>query len=163
MSEKLSAFMDNELSELEERRLLKELEGDENLRATWERYHVIRAALRKDVTRTAPPGLVDAVARAIKDEPARQSRFAMTLGKAVGGLAIAASVTAIAIFTFPTSNEEVAVAPMPVPAATTVAERGAPASNPLNPYLVEHSKVAPSAGMGNMAPYVRTVNHENQQ
>jgi hypothetical protein len=35
-------------------------------------------------------------------------------------------------------------------------------SSPLNAYLVEHGEVTPSAGMGNMLPYVRTVNHENK-
>jgi sigma-E factor negative regulatory protein RseA len=167
MSEKLSALMDNELSELEERRLLKELEGNAELRATWERYHVIRAAMRKDTGNAAPAGLVDAVARAIDGEPARRPRFAVTLGKAVGGLAVAATVTAIAILNFPSPlapNDE-ALAKVPVPAATTVAERSnvpGSSASPLSTYLAEHAKVAPSADMGNMSPYVRTVN-DNQK
>jgi hypothetical protein len=88
----------------------------------------------------------------------------VTLGKAVAGLAIAASVTAVAIFNFPSpSNEAASVARTASSNIVTVAEPRTPTVNPLNTYLAEHAKIAPSAGMGNMAPYVRTVNHDNQQ
>ena len=47
MNEKLSAFMDNELDELETRRLLATLAEDEALRAAWGRYHLAGAVLRR--------------------------------------------------------------------------------------------------------------------
>jgi len=48
MKEKLSALVDNELDELETRRLLTALAADEALRATWGRYHLIGAMLRRE-------------------------------------------------------------------------------------------------------------------
>ena len=171
MSEKLSALMDNELSELEERRLLKELESDQGLRVTWERYHVIRAALRKEDLDRAPAGVADAVARAISAEPDRRRSFTATFGKLMGGLAIAASVAVVAILNVPSpltpSKDAPAVAQSTTPAtlaAQTQPSSPAPATNsPLNSYLVEHGEVTPSAGMGNMLPYVRTVNHDKNK
>jgi len=168
MSEKLSALMDNELSELEQRRLLEELKGDANQRATWERYHVIRGALRKEDLYRAPASIADAVARAIESEPARRRSFTANLTKIAGGFAIAASVAVVAIVSvqspFGPSKDTSPVAQTAPAAATLVAQPGprAPApANPLNRYLVEHGEISPSAGMGNMVPYVRTVNHDN--
>ncbi|HKQ30316.1 MAG TPA: sigma-E factor negative regulatory protein [Burkholderiales bacterium] len=166
MSEKLSALMDNELSELDERRLLKELEGDAELRATWDRYHVMRAALRKEDLSRAPVGVADAVARALGAEPERRRSFTKGLGKWAGGFAIAASVATVAVLSVqsllaPKDADSIA---QTTPAVSTVAAKSegtAPVANsPLNTYLVEHGEVTPSAGMGNMLPYVRTVNHE---
>jgi sigma-E factor negative regulatory protein RseA len=168
MSEKLSALMDNELSELEERRLLKELESDASLRATWERYHLIRAAMRKEDLDRAPAGVVDAVARAVGAEPDRRRSFATAAGKWIGGLAIAASVAVIAILSVPSPFAPTKDAPavaQSTPSVTPVAQTqpDASANSPLNSYLVEHGEVTPSARIGNMLPYVRTVNHEKNK
>ena len=170
MSEKLSALMDNELSELEQRRLLKELEGDANLCATWERYHVVRAALRKEDLSRSPAGVADAVARAIAAEPNHRRLSSITFGKVIGGLAIAASVAVVAVLNvspLTPSKDASPVAQSVTPPATLAAQQTAPgtpaADSPLNSYLVEHGEVTPSAGMGNMLPYVRTVNHDKNK
>src|SRR5438552_3599516 len=121
MSEKLSALMDNELSELEERRLLKDLEQDANLRATWERYHVIRAALRKEDLYQAPAGIADAVARAIGAEPVRHRSYGVAVGKWLGGVAIAATVATVAVLSVqsPTApNKEINATATSLPATT---------------------------------------------
>lgn len=165
MNEKLSAFLDNQLSELEERRLLVELGRDPSLRDTWGRYHLIRAALRRELDHAGPLSVADAVAGALDGEPDHQRRRFYTIGKAVGGFAIAASVATFAILNMPTSR----VAPSNGPAAA-VAQNSATATTPaaasaasqsLNAYLLEHSEFAQTPGMGNVLPYVRTVNHEN--
>jgi sigma-E factor negative regulatory protein RseA len=167
MNEKLSAFVDNELSEIEERRVFAEINGDPGLRATWGRYHLIRAALRKELDHVAPAGLCGTVARAIAAEPVQRYALARRLGKVVGGLAIAATVATVAILNFPTpltpSRDTAPVAsnrPATAVAARTEARPSA-ATHPLNAYLVEHNEFAPTAGMGNMLPYVRSVKHDN--
>src|SRR6266566_3181149 len=99
MNEKLSAFVDNELTQFEERHLLTELRSDEPLRATWGRYHVIRAALRNELAGMVYSRVPESVAGTILHEPLRRDRraLALTLSKAIGGIAIAASVAAFAI------------------------------------------------------------------
>ncbi len=49
MKESLSAMMDAQLSESEQVHLLTELSRDPELRKTWERYHLIRAVLNKEL------------------------------------------------------------------------------------------------------------------
>ena len=176
MNEKLSAFVDNQLSELEERRLLAELERSDDLRARWGRYHMIRAALRREVEQFAPLNLRVAIAAALTAEAnpndrrkGDRRRFAFNVGKTVGGLAIAATVATIAILNLPaTVTPEAAPATVAQTDATPAASATAPmlpaqAPHPLNAYLREHNEFAPTAGMGNMLPYVRTVNDDDNQ
>lgn len=172
MNEKLSAFVDNELSELEQRRLLVELDRDPVLRAAWERYHLIGAALRRDLEHLAPADLSARVADAIAGEAGHRPRraLAVTLGRAFGGLAIAAAVATVAVLNFPLpfvpSKEAGSVATRVDASAPAVVARGkssSAATNPLNAYLVEHNEFAPTAGMGNMLPYVRTVKHDENR
>ena len=46
INESLSALMDGEADELEVRRLLNQLEQDDELRATWHRYQLLGAVMR---------------------------------------------------------------------------------------------------------------------
>jgi len=86
------------------------------------------------------------------------------LFKPVAGLAVAASVAIVAVFSLQTVREETAAdAPVvaSVPAAEDFlrAEVQAPASAPrsLDAYLVQHNEYAVNRGM---LPYVRLVGHE---
>lgn len=49
LAESLSSLMDNEASELELQRVLKASESDSEVKATWSRYQVARAALHRDL------------------------------------------------------------------------------------------------------------------
>lgn len=49
LAESLSALMDNEASELELQRVLKASDADSEVKATWSRYQVARAALHRDL------------------------------------------------------------------------------------------------------------------
>jgi len=171
MNEKLSAFVDNQLSELEERRLLEELDRSDDLRSRWGRYHVIRAALRRELDQVVPLNVRAAITAAvamdagITDRRQRERRrFAFNIGKAVGGLAIAATVATIAILNLPTpitpETQAPAIAKTSTPPAPGAPVLAAQPSHPLNAYLREHNEFAQTAGVGNMLPYVRTVNHE---
>lgn len=182
MKEKLSALIDAELDELTERRVLNALRDDVELRRTWERYHVIRAAVTRQLgTLLAPDfaGRVRARLEADGDETGRRLR----LWPLAGGFAAAALVAGAAFLGAQMLHAPgsplapVAVAPSasepasaPVTVATTVAagpelaaaaEAPAPAApgGRLNAYLVGHNEFMPTAGMGSMLPYVRVVTH----
>lgn len=170
MRELLSGLVDDELSELEERRVHKALGNDPSLRATWERYHVIRAALRNELDVPAGAGLPERVSAALAAEPAAAVRW-RPAARTIGGLAVAASVAALTIVGIQTYR-----APQPG-AAVVAAKPAAPAERTthvsatrwstkeparermLNSYLVEHQE-ASSGGVGGALPYVRIVGYD---
>lgn len=99
VQESLSALMDNEASELELHRTLREVTTNESLRKTWYRYHLIGSAIRREL----PADFVDAsaelrasISAALVGEPVprRQRQWHQALGR----VAIAASVAVVAIF-----------------------------------------------------------------
>lgn len=99
MRETLSALMDDEASELELHRVMRETSSDESLLATWSRYQLATSAMRKEL----PVDFVDssaelraAISMALVNEPLPQRRGQW--GQAVGRVAIAASVAVLAIF-----------------------------------------------------------------
>ena len=168
MKEKLSAFMDNELSELEMRRLLTALAADEALRATWGRYHLIGATLRRESI--TPVEIAARVTARLDESPP----VARPLARIAGQLALAASVAAVALVgaQWWFGNH---------PSPTTVAQNAAPpveylrtngtrwntrqpgAENTLNAFLVEHNEFAPTSGVGGMFPYVRVVGYSARE
>ncbi len=174
MKEELSALVDNELSELEERRVLKTLAADTGLRDTWGRYHLIRAALRRELDITSASGLAARVtAHLTALSPARAVFVWRPVAKVAGSLAIAATVAAVTLV-------GVQLLHRPDGAGSAVVATSAPAATPvrvgatrwdtnqpelertLNVYLVEHNEFA-STGVGGMLPYVRVVGYDNDR
>lgn len=99
MRETLSALMDDEASELELHRAMREAGEDESFNATWSRYHLAASAMRKEL----PLDFVDssaelraAINMALISEPVpqRTPQWPQSLGR----VAIAASVAVMAIF-----------------------------------------------------------------
>ena len=68
--EKLSALMDGETLDTE---LLKELSRNPEMQETWERYHLVRDALRGDTADVIHFDISARVMAAIADEPVRQA------------------------------------------------------------------------------------------
>ncbi len=68
LAESLSALMDGQVSELELQRMLKTTSEDADLRARWNRYHVVHAALKKDLTCLAPADFASRISAAIDAE-----------------------------------------------------------------------------------------------
>ena len=89
LQESLSAVMDNEADELELRRVLAASEDGE-LRGTWSRYQVARAAMHRELL-VPQLDIASAVSAALVDEavPARKT----PIWRSVGRVAVAASVT----------------------------------------------------------------------
>lgn len=98
MRESLSALMDDEASDLELHRLLRESENNNELKAAWSRYQVASAALKNELP---PDGLLDisgAVRARLEGEPVIHRQDASRWWAPVGRFAIAASVaTAVVI------------------------------------------------------------------
>jgi len=180
MKEQLSAFIDSEASEIEERRVLKVLASDRALRDTWERYQVMRAAIRRELDGVFLPGLADRLAPKIQNIPPAHAPSLMrqitptNAVRAVGATAIAASVAVFAIIGLQTLNQptEGTAAQLAanktssgeyIRAATTRWDTNQPElEDALNVYLVEHNEFAPT-GMNSMLPYVRVVIYDSNQ
>jgi sigma-E factor negative regulatory protein RseA len=180
MKEQLSAFMDSEANGLEERRVLKTLETDLGLRATWERYQLIRAAIRRELSGALVPGLATRVARQIQDTPAAPAPSLLrrvspeNAIRTMGIGAIAAAVAVFAIVGLQTLNQPASAPSTQVATGKTsqsdyirVGATGWSTNQPelesaLNVYLVEHNEFAPT-GMNSMLPYVRVVVYDSNQ
>lgn len=176
MKEKLSALVDSELDELNERRVMAALGQDAGLRSTWQRYHLTRAALRGELDEFAGLDVAGHVTARIAAEPADAAGMRRrNTARLAGTLAMAASVAVIAIaavqwFNRPDSSPApllatVQTAPEKIAGIDAARREASPADaerdNALNAFLVEHNEFASSNGLGGMMPYVRVVGYEN--
>lgn len=182
--EDLSALMDGELAAEPTRFLLRRLDHDPELGATWSRWHLIRACLASDASRMSTPRLdndfATRVATALQTEAgprhARQPHWA----RYVGGGAIAAGV-AVAALMLNTPNPRVG-APAPVaqsgPAssaavATSLAEAAPAGNQPTPSWLLSRQPTVLSAqpasanvvyGTGLMQPdYLRRATYARDE
>lgn len=136
MKEKISSLVDTELSRVDREQVLKAVSADPEARSTWERYHLIGAAMRQEIAWTLSPGFAERVAEVIKHEPEgpRRPRWVPRPGWVHGRsgwaarMAIAASVAGAVLFGI-RANEVVpspAGAPLRVATATRAAAEGQP-------------------------------------
>jgi sigma-E factor negative regulatory protein RseA len=96
---RVSAFADGECSETESRAALASLNNAET-RATWSRYQLIGDAMRGDMPRFIDGGFAGRVQQALALEPAILAPVARQPAwlRPVAGVAIAATVAAVAVF-----------------------------------------------------------------
>lgn len=104
LREQISALCDHELPEGEHELLLRRFAVEKSLRQHWERYHLIGAALRKDLPDVDTRGLADRVMVVIAAEQvsvsapaATKSDWTRQLLRGTASVAIAASVAVVAI------------------------------------------------------------------
>lgn len=164
MKEKLSALMDAELSELEERRVLDALAQNSGLRATWERYHLMRAAICRQLDIAAPAGLADRIYARLQDAGANTARHRYY--GLVGGFAAAAAIAAVTIFglqVLQSPSSPTVPPPLAANSQPLVASSTQPQNEPLNGYLVGHNEFMPIAGMSGMLPYARMVTYDRDK
>lgn len=170
----LSALADGELRGEELQRGLDALRNDPELRASWQSYHLIRDSVSSNLNHQVEPQLHLRVAAALESEPTilapqRQQRPWL---KQVAGLAIAASVTGVAIIGIQSING-VGSEPGAIPVASKqeylrleptqlaqAREKATQNSDALNPYLVNHNEFSSNSGIQGMLPYVRIVGHK---
>jgi len=174
MSEKLSALIDGELSEHEQRQLLRDMMREGSLRQTWDRYHVIRAALRRDGQEVVATAVAPRVLAALAGEqPDSATGVPSRMLRLAGTVAIAATVAAVTlvgvqhVFGPGPETPLLAQAPgaKPAQAIHTVRwEKQKPETERvLNAYLVEHNEYTPANGVSSMlGPNVRVVAYDSK-
>lgn len=167
-NEQISALVDGELRKGEMRALLERMSPGE--RERWERYHLISDVLRREVSPPLNHRLAARVSDRIAGEPSHRVTPIRTLRPSRGawrqaaGFAVAASVTAIAIFSVQSINDTETGAAVSVQAGAETAPSGPAVASAgklpdLDTYVVEHNEYAASSGMQGVLPYVRLVGH----
>jgi sigma-E factor negative regulatory protein RseA len=172
--EQLSALVDDELAEPEQALLAGRIARDADLHQRLLRYQLISDALRNQLPERIDPAFSSRVQAAVRNEalvpPAAGAGRLAAMLKPVAGLAVAASVATVAVFSLQTVREDepsvAAVASAPAPADYIRSrDTATPDSRPqveknLDIYLVNHNEYAVNRGMQGMLPYVRIVSHE---
>ena len=165
--ERLSALVDDEVTAFESRRLCGELVRNADDRGRWERYHLIGAALRGEVSPGYRPDFADGVMKAIAEEaPVIAPRHGI---RRMAGIAAAASIAVVGFVAVQTMMQEepatttpviatIEQAPRPVsPIQLASEEIAAPVAGELDAYLVNHAEYAARPGM---VSYARVVSYE---
>jgi len=168
MKENISALLDGEGTDLESERALRALGADAALRATWERYLLASAAIRRELDVVVSPGLAGRIHECLRHETqieATRRFFTPRLLKFSAGLAIAASVATVSLLNLPplVSPSAVPIARQDTGKSTVADARQTPPEqrSALNPYLVQHGEFTPAAGMNGMLSYVRVVGRDS--
>lgn len=184
MREKLSSLVDAEINGAERQSVYQALAHDRDLRQAWERYHVIRSAMRNEPALALPSDFADRIAAKIQTAPATVVSFPRSLlnrrhvARGAAGLAVAASVAALSIIglrwlepgiqTPPVATAKVDAPPAAV-ATAQAPRRGIhwdtprpELENDLNAFLVQHSEFTPTSGMGVMS-YVRIAGYDSNR
>ena len=173
----ISALVDDEARQDELDTILSQLEDDDELKSSWQRYNLISDALHNNLTSSIDSEFHKRVSAALDDEPTilaprklQKSSRNMPWLKQAAGLGIAASVTAIAIFSVqnleqesgqqatvasaPSANEYVRIAQEPEKREN---------NDELDAYLVNHNELSSTSGIRGTLPYARIVSHEVAQ
>lgn len=166
MKELISALVDGEASELESERTLRALRDDSAMRHTWDRYHLVSSALRRELEMVVRPGFAERIHARLQQETSDTAAPRLSrplLLKLSAGLAIAASVATVAILNLSplTLNGQPAItakSETAKPAAVAIARQTPPEQQrALNPYLMHHGEYTPTTGMNGLISYVRVV------
>ncbi len=173
INEQLSALMDDELDGHPS--LLSELGSNVELRAEWARYHLIRDVITDHLPDQPYSDISARVSARLEAEPAifapihkrRQPSRLRFVAKQVAGLAIAATVSAVAVLTVqqhqtpeagPTAAGLAAASPPTrvryVSADTRLDQK---VQSKLSGYLVNHNEYSVSGNMQGLMPYMRIV------
>ncbi len=179
--EQISSLIDDELPDSERSEAIDSLGDGGKLRQRWERYHLISDVLGNNLPDAIDQGFADRVRDALAGEPAvlaprRSTRKAPAIVKQVAGLAVAATVAAVAILAVQEYNQSVAPAPQKV--AQKEASGPVPGTgewirvsgvnwnmdhpkveSKLNNYLVNHNGY--SSGMQGILPYAKIVGYDS--
>ena len=167
--EKLSAFMDGEL---DGNAIIDAIKQDEELQAKWQRYHVIRSAMRKEASVAPELDITARVAAALEDEPAivapKASRWrsipmlsnVVPFAKQSGQFAVAASVAVAVILGVQHINQ-------PAPSEPFMTAPTAGPQGGLAPVSLEQTRTLPRNDMNAVLEKKRKINaliadHEQQ-
>ena len=100
-NERLSAFVDGELEQAEAEKLISEMLSNEELRSRWLRYQRAGSAMRREADISSSTDLLAGIHARLNDEPTilapRQHQPLSATFKQVAGMAIAATIAAVAV------------------------------------------------------------------
>jgi len=170
MKEQLSALIDGEANDLERERTLRALHTDPELLGAWERYHLVRTAVRRELDVMVSPAVVNRVRERLRQEPAAPGHGFLTpkVLKFTAGVAIAASVAAVAILNLSplvSPSSLTAARSTPGSAARSMVAKTRPAApaqqRVLNPYLVHHAEFSSASSVNGMSAYARVVGRDS--
>ena len=177
MQEKLSALVDGELDDNEIEQLVRRVGQDDELAGTWQRYHLIRAALRNESIHFRP-GLAQRISEAVEAEagvPAAGAALPSRRDAAsgwFGGLALAASlaVVSIGVILALRSAEDPVTGPVADATRLAVADRATrwdgadpELEDTLNAFLVEHGEFTTASGMNGLISYAKFVSYDSNK
>ncbi|MBL1432794.1 MAG: sigma-E factor negative regulatory protein [Gammaproteobacteria bacterium] len=179
IDECLSAMIDGELDASHHSRLTDELIDNANVRSTWQRYHLVRDTLKKNLPDEIAPGLFDRVCNAIAQEPAHNIKIKSETERkpwfgfqpAYGLVAAAALVVAVVTVTqieqtttdMPTLAQSDTSSVIPFDGRLETADVSVVATvsmseSELSAYLANHAVRSRSYPMHDgLLPYVRSV------
>lgn len=175
-TDKLSSFMDGELHNSEH--LFERLATDTEMQEKWKRYHLIRDALKGQLSEHPSLDISAAVRESLKSEPVIFTPVWRRLSpryilKQVAGLAVAAAVASIAVFSvqqtqlLSSENAVIATANSVTTSIqpdkirqvsfTTRKKLDAAVESKLSGYLVNHNEYSNSTRVSGVMPYTRIV------
>lgn len=181
IDEQLSILVDDEL--VEQDAVLDRLMADPELQARWSRYHLMRDVITGHMPEQPLGDIADRVNQALEKEPAilapvhkhrRAKKPLPSIMKQVGGLAIAATVSAVAVLTVQHTRDETSTTPteiaavqpqnqsQPQPSAqvryvTDTSGLDTAVQSKLSGYLVNHNEYSVTGKMQGVIPYMRIV------
>ncbi|NEV62393.1 sigma-E factor negative regulatory protein [Thiorhodococcus minor] len=175
--QRLSQLLDGELGSRSALRVLDAVNGDGELRGTWERYGLIGQAIRAEGIDPGCRGIADQVWARLEQEPiplpvSRGSARKRPGARKLAALAMAASAAFVAFLAAPTLLQDSGSIPREGDMAPRFVERESiPISrlqleqpglaSKLDLYLVTHQATAPATGAKGMLPYATLVGYES--
>ncbi len=182
-NEILSAFVDDEASEFESRMLIKELAADEEKRVRWERYHLIRDTLQRNLPLVIDKNFCNCVRLRIQAEinadtvSKAPNEALLQWLKPIGGMALVGTVAVIMVlsvrtFVGPSSKVNSPLVAEVEPQSGDELENAEKvqrsmtwpttprATVRMNSYLVNHAEYAASQSV---MPYARIVGYNMNQ
>ena len=168
--DKISQWMDGELSGHETREQLTRVKQDAELHHCWSLFHLVGDVMRGE--RALSQEFEQRVAARLAGEPAVLApRHRVARRFATYALSAAASVSAVALvgwiafFNNPLAPQpDLAQAPTTPPPAAAPSEQLAsvPSDGKMNEYLIAHQEFSPSTEIQGLAPYIRGVSGSRQ-
>ncbi len=176
--EHISCLMDGEISREASRFLVRRLGADDELCATWARYHMVRDCLRHQDGGFAGDDLCNRVSQALENEAPRKASRKLSLGwlKPAAGAAIAASVALMAVVMVGPGNPGIpqpdgnlvdnvaaeqftspqSLAPAPISRQVSLSG-GTQGDRRMNSYLLRHYQASGSTGVRGFVAFVPIV------
>jgi len=167
---KVSEWMDGELSGHQTREQLTRVKQDAELHHCWDTFHLIgdvmrgEPALSREFERRLAARLASEPA-VLAPWPRVARRFATYALSAAASVSAVALVGWIAFFNNPLAPQpDLALAPTTPPPAAAPSEQLAsvPSDGKMNEYLIAHQEFSPSTEIQGVAPYIRGVSSSRQ-